>query len=1479
MTTNLAHLTSLGNLITAIQTHTQALSMGVQWGNSAEDLRVQIAENLAPLEEAGLPNFVPAPFESLRKFAGGEDVALAELAAAKSQLEYVSQFLRSLNGAGNGSSERFRRLTGPARPSTRPTSMPPSHRADALASVGSNGSIHRLPEMVDLSLGYPTRGENREISVAFVDVVGFTPLGEMLSHDEVFPVLNSVLEELEEAVESEGGEVPANWGDALIALFGSRRGENHARAAIRACLKMERALVEWNRSSRQGDMPILLTRFGIDTGEVAIGYLGGKRRKVRTAIGRHVNIAARLESIAFVEKENGIKEFGIFASARTLRSAGPFFASEPMGLKSLKGVAEPIETHRIHHEAPPSLIPRGAFQTTFIGRQYEFSQLKRDFSDCCENSRSSFVIIKGEAGEGKSRLGDRFIRELGQNATLLLAQGEDREALIHYEAIASALSALAGLEPGEDPERARNKVKYVTQTAAASDQDVAKDLERRLPFLWQLLNIPYKANTSDQAFAELLERPHEFWEQVLQTVEILFDQLSKKQPLVLVVEDLHWVDPGSLGFIKRLLTRFEEQRFFVLGLSRPAFVNQASDFINETEAKVISLEPLSDEQLRKIVGEIIPTSGSLAEEQKVVGQIIHLSGGNPYLITEIATEVLNGMIIEQDQSSKTWQFISTTRGMRKVVPLPSGAMGFLQAKIDLLGETHKEVLRLAAVLGGEFTSEDLTGLANTIINSGEENSLLSLETGTMLAQEPRSILNEMVAEKVIIPMDERGRYQFPHALLRETAYEQIWKKTRAEIHLAMARYLKERRPGELATIASHLASGGHREEASQYYYRVSEKGCQADPEGSIEYYRKGYEQASDPRLKLRLLRGWDEALYTSGKCDEQEKIYQLSLPLLESLPPIDRAGTHYRRARALNKLFRFDEAILELQETLRIISDLSPQSPSETTEMLKLKASALLQIGLTYGEIGRAEDALAVYEEGYKAAAEAGDFLNMGRGLWGLVDGSNKIGRYSGVLERASKAYESLVAIRDQRRLIGLLAEWSRSYLQLGDYNNAESTLRKAQEIAGGLQGAALSVGEVVPLMGKTLTLLGRNIEAIRLLQSFQNPNKSNYLLKLVYLSFAYLNHGQLEAAKAEAEKAITLAVETKNQSMEAAARMVVAKVLLKEGKTSEALTANIPALSIFTDGQVTADLDLEILDTHATILDRLGRLEEAWKHIERAKNILAERSRTIDAERDRVNFLGRIDTNRAIVKLWQVLSVAREIESSKQAEIRAYLDQLDFYHFPSVPNGLQNIIGKALEMPGEIVSSDDHEITHRSKAHEAAEVGAVLVDGPLTSIFAFISNSEIELDVNPGELEEFHAEQINFKLLRDIEKTLWGLADWNIGSPLIRGKIALAVSRRGRKMREILEGEVTSKDGSVVIELRRSPKSSFVTQEGEVIDFSQSKRKRPKEMEFGTLRFTFVPQDIGQTVVVMEMGKALYSRNVQNFLRAFFNAYRSRRT
>src|SRR6185436_3504511 len=135
-----------------------------------------------------------------------------------------------------------------------------------------------------------------------------------------------------------------------------------------------------------------------------------------------------------------------------------------------------------------------------------------------------------------------------------------------------------------------------------------------------------------------------------------------------------------------------------------------------------------------------------------------------------------------------------------------------------------------------------------------------------------------------------------------------------EIHLAMARHLKSSRPTELAAIASHLAGGGHREEASQYYYDASEHGCQADPEGSIEYYRKGYEQATDPRLKLKLLRGWDEALYTSGKCEEQEKIYQLSLPLLDSLPLIDRAGTHYRRSRALNKLYKFDEAIVELQE-------------------------------------------------------------------------------------------------------------------------------------------------------------------------------------------------------------------------------------------------------------------------------------------------------------------------------------------------------------------------------------------------------------------------------------------------------------------------------------------------------------------------------------------------------------------------------------
>ncbi len=1368
-----------------------------------------------------------------------------------------------------GQSVGFVRTIDP-RPSMRRVTMPP----EGLTMPPSL----RL-ERPDAPITYPKQGENREITVVFVDIVGFTPLGEMLSHDEVFPVLNEILEEIEEAVESEGGEVPGNWGDAGITLFGSRRGENHARAAIRACLKAERAIVEWNKNARRNGMPELRTRFGVNTGESAVGYLGGKRRKVRTAIGRNVNIAARLEPLAFFEREGGVKEFGILVSAQTLRRAGSFFVTEPAGVRSLKGVTEAIETHRVLHEAPPSLVPRGAFQTTFIGRQQEFTQLQNGYRDCCENNNSRCFVVKGDAGEGKSRLGDRFIRALGQDVTILIAQGEDREALIPYEAIATALSAFAGIEPGEAPERAREKVKYVTQTASASDQDVAKDLERRMPYLWQLLNIPYKNDSSAQIQEELVERPKEFWEQVLRTVEILLDQLSNKGPLVLVVEDLHWVDAGSLGFLKRLLKTFHDRRFFVIGLSRPHFLDEAADFLQEIKGDVIPLTHLSEDQLRKIVLEVLPTPDAKAaqdEYRKMVDRLILLSGHNPYLITEMASAVRNGMVIEQDHESKSWQFISNKHGVSKVVPLPSGAMGFLQAKIDLLGEVHKEALRLAAVIGGEVSRDDLVGLVRELTVTTEGKSLLSPETERRLLEEPNAVLKEMGTEKIIIVSEEvSGRFQFPHALLRETAYEQIWRNTRAEIHLAMVRYLKSNRPTELATIASHLASGGHKDEASQYYYNASERGSQADPEGSIEYYRKGYEQASEPRLKLRLLRGWDEALYMSGRYQEQERIYQLSLPLLEMLPLIDHAGTHYRRSRALNKLFKFDEAIPELQTALRIIADISPQSSLEKTEMLKLKASALLQIGLTYGEIGRAEDALRVYQEGYEAASEAGDYLNVGRGLWGLVDGANKVGKYSGILQRCQLAYESLVKINDRRRCVGLMAECSRAYLQLGDYSSAEVTLKRAQEIAKELRGLASTVGEIPPLMGRALTLAGRSSEAILLLSSLQIPDKYNNLFRLVYLAFAYLDDNQLQAAREESEKAIELATETKNPSMLAVARMLVAQVLMREGKLSQALSSNLLALDIFNEGKVTADLDAEILLTQAVILDKLGKSEDAWEYIERAKQILVQRSKTIDDEKTRASFLGGIKVNRDIIKLWQVLDVSRHSEPGRRAEIRGYLEQLEFYHSSAVPGALRDLIDQTLNTPNEIISTVDHEITHEHGSHEPAEVGALVIDGTLASVFDFVSKSEIELDVNPGDIEEFRAEDISFRLLRDHMKALRGLADWEIGSPLIRGKIAVALSRRG-KMREILDGEVASHNGSVVIELKRSKESSFISQDGEVFDFK--KRKRPKGHEFGTLRFTFVPRDIDKAVVVMEMGKALYSRNVRNFLAAFRGAYNSRR-
>jgi class 3 adenylate cyclase/tetratricopeptide (TPR) repeat protein len=623
--------------------------------------------------------------------------------------------------------------------------------------------------------------ERKQVTVLFADVEGSMDLAERHDPEEWRAIMQRFFSILADAVGQFEGTVDKFTGDGIMAVFGAPVAhEDHARRAGYAALQMLEDVAEYAAELRRAQGLNFSVRVGVNSGEVVAGAIGpASSHGDYTAIGHTVGLAQRMEALAEPGKA--------YLTESTAELAEGFLALEDLGEFEIKGASRPVRVFELAGvgEARSRLdLSRERGFSRFVGRSEEIAVFEEAL-ERAERGRGGVVGVVAEAGIGKSRLCLEFAeRSRARGIEVFEAQAQSHGRSIPFMPVLQMLRGYFGIGD-RDPERtAREKI---AGRALLLDPELAEEL----PVLFDFLGVPDPDRPVPQVSAEARQRA------LGRIVCRLINAPGRRHTVVLVIEDLHWLDEGSDEMLAELLDSIESTPTL-------AVVNYRPEYTAPREAGVayreVALAPLGQgdtkEMLRDLAGED-PSLDGLAE-------LIHeRAQGNPFFVEEIVRELAEAGYLEGERGAYRLARPVEDAGV------PATVQAILAARIDRLGPDAKELLQVASVVGKELGSRALRSTAG-LSEEEMEPALRELTESGFLYEA------EMYPEKV---------FAFRHPLTREVAYGTQLADRRAATHAAAARAVVELEPerhDELAAlIAQHFEEGAETREAARWYARAA----------------------------------------------------------------------------------------------------------------------------------------------------------------------------------------------------------------------------------------------------------------------------------------------------------------------------------------------------------------------------------------------------------------------------------------------------------------------------------------------------------------------------------------------------------------------------------------------------------------------------------------------------------------------------------
>ena len=657
--------------------------------------------------------------------------------------------------------------------------------------------------------------ERKLVTIMFADISGFTALAETMDPEACRDLVNLYFQRMTPIIEKYHGTIEKFIGDEIMALFGAPiASENDAECALRAALEMAET---FGGFCRERGLTLGL-HFGINTGLVVAGALGAQGREQYAVTGDAVNLASRLRS-ASARNE-------IFVGSETHRLTAPLFEFEKMKPLEVKGKAKPVEVYRLLGAKRTALI-RGieGLRSPLVGRTKEFEQLKGALNGL-QQGKGAVIAIVGEAGLGKSRLvtdtRKAFADRISWIEARALSYGERLTYGVARDLLHSLIQADETMPGGEISTRLRTRLKTLLGERA----------EEVFPYLAHLCEL----RLDDESTAERIKylSPEALQAQVARAFEAIVRAEALAQPLAIVCEDLHWIDPSSLRLLETLVPLAAEVPLLLLLVFRSTEEGRVCQFHQRTldtygeRYHIIHLTPLSRECSTELIENLLQIQ-NLPPETRLL--ILDKADGNPFFVEELLRSMIDaGLIVLREGRATAIPKI-------RELEVPSTLQGLIASRIDRLAPRDKRALQAASVIGRIFQRRVLEMmLKDQWEPAGLEIPLAELQH--------RELIRLRETERTLPDRE----YIFKHAVTQDVTYQTLLLARRKTWHRVVAETIEALFPENLeelaATLAYHYERGEVREPAIHYLTKAADRArASYANEEAIEFYRAALRQA------------------------------------------------------------------------------------------------------------------------------------------------------------------------------------------------------------------------------------------------------------------------------------------------------------------------------------------------------------------------------------------------------------------------------------------------------------------------------------------------------------------------------------------------------------------------------------------------------------------------------------------------------------
>jgi class 3 adenylate cyclase len=635
--------------------------------------------------------------------------------------------------------------------------------------------------------------ERRQLTVMFCDLVGSTELASRLDPEDLRQVIVGFQRTAAEIVSRFGGFVAKLMGDGALVYFGYPQAhEDDPEQAVRAGLALIDAVGEMSAPER------LRVRIGIATGVVIVGDLIGEGQAQEYGIvGEAPNLAARLQGLAGPDT--------IVISEGTRRQIGSFFEAADLGPQQLKGFAEPQRAWRIlaENKSLSRFEALHSGSSPLVGREEEIEVLLRRWTQAKSGS-GRVALISAEPGIGKSRLAEALVDRLHAEPHTRLryfcsAHHQDSA----FYPIVTHLEHACRFERGEAPEAKLAKLDALLASTAAPDGEIA--------LLAQLMSLPSRERYPSLDFTPQRRRAQTFETMIRQVAH-----LAKRLPLLIVFEDIHWIDPSSCDLLDQIIERISELPVLLLATFRPEF---RPPWTGQSHVTTLALTRLNR---RETIALIAGMAGADALPTDVVDEIADRTDGVPLFIEELTKAVIEAGTVSKADAT-------LSMAVRPGLGVPATLQASLMARLDRLGPA-KDVAQVGAAIGRTF-DYDLLAIAS----GGSET-------------EVQSALARLTDAGLVFTRGTppHATYIFKHALVQDAAYGTLLRGRRHELHARIAAALEREFPEKVDAqpelLAQHLTRAGLVDRALEYWRRAAERALRGSALAeAIAHARKGIE--------------------------------------------------------------------------------------------------------------------------------------------------------------------------------------------------------------------------------------------------------------------------------------------------------------------------------------------------------------------------------------------------------------------------------------------------------------------------------------------------------------------------------------------------------------------------------------------------------------------------------------------------------------